>query len=138
MAEAAGENGKVYAVDNSDRMQEAINARKPPPQLIPVMADVLETGLDDGIADICLLAFILHEVREQEKLIAEAYRLIKPGGRIIVVEWRIDSEQPSPPKHRRISRERIEELFASAGLKLTDYIERTKAHYAAIGEKDGG
>ena len=138
MAEAVGKEGRVYAVDNSERMHEHIKSKNPPPQLIPVRAEVLKTGLDSETTDICFLAFILHEVKEPDKLIAEAYRVLKPKGRMVVLEWRADADIPMPPKHRRISREKIEELFGQINLTLTDYIERTERHYAAIGEKHGG
>ena len=137
MAAAVGDKGRVYAVDNSDRMFEIITAKNPPSQLITVRADVMQTGLDDNLADICLLAFILHEVAEQDKLIAEACRLAKPGGRIVALEWRADADMPMPPKHKRITRDKIERLFRQAGIELTDFIERTDAHYVAMGVKHG-
>ena len=137
MADAAGDKGRVYAVDNSDRMFEMIASKNPPPQLLTVRADVMQTGLDDNLADVCLLAFILHEVSGQDSLIAEACRLAKPGGRIVVLEWRADADMPMPPKHRRITRDRIEQLFVQAGIGLSDFVERTAAHYVAVGVKHG-
>ena len=137
MADAVGKDGRVYAVDNSDRMQEMIASKSPPPQLIAVRADVTRTGLDDNLADICLLAFILHEVAGQEELIAEACRLAKPGGRVVVLEWRADADMPMPPKHKRVTRDKIEQLFGQVGLELSDFIERTAAHYVAVGVKHG-
>ena len=135
MAELAGKEGKVYAVDNSEVMMEHIKANNPPPQIVPVLSDVQQTGLDDGIADICFLAFILHEVKQPEKLIGEAARLMKPDGKIVVLEWSMDADTPMPPKHRRISREKIEELFGQTDLTLTSFIERTANHYVAMGLK---
>jgi ubiquinone/menaquinone biosynthesis C-methylase UbiE len=135
MAEAVGNNGRVYAVDNSDTMLEMIAAKAPPPQLTTVRADVTQTGLDDNLADICLLAFILHEVAGQEELITEACRLAKPDGRIVVLEWRADADMPMPPKHKRITRDKIEVLFEQAGIETSDFIERTASHYVAMGKK---
>jgi ubiquinone/menaquinone biosynthesis C-methylase UbiE len=137
MADAVGDKGRVYAVDNSERMLGMITGKNPPPQLITVQADVMRTGLDDNLADICLLAFILHEVSGQDKLIGEACRLAKPGGRIVVLEWRADADMPMPPKHKRITRDKVERLFGQAGIELSDYIERTAAHYVAVGVKHG-
>ncbi len=65
---------------------EHIRAKNPPPNLELVLADVNRTGLPDAIADICLLASILHEVGEPGRLMAEAARLLKPGGRAVVVD----------------------------------------------------
>jgi ubiquinone/menaquinone biosynthesis C-methylase UbiE len=137
MAMATGESGRVYAVDNSDTMMAQIGARNPPPQLITVKANVTKTGLDDSQADVCLLAFILHEVEEKQELTAEACRLLRIGGRLVVLEWRADADMPMPPRHRRVPRDKIEELFEQTGLTLTDYIERTARHYVVIGVKHG-
>lgn len=133
LAELAGESGRVYTVDSSAEMQELLRAKNPPPQVIPTLADVMETGLDSGIADVCLLAFILHEVKEPEKLAAEAARLLKPGGKAVVVDWRAELDKPGPPRQVRISRERLAELFAGAGLTLESYEDWSANHYAATG-----
>jgi ubiquinone/menaquinone biosynthesis C-methylase UbiE len=135
MVELVGEAGRVYAVDRSDAMLERIRAKGPPPNLELVKADVTGTGLPDAIADVCLLAFILHEIAEPARLVAEAARLLKPGGRAVVVEWRADIDSPGPPRRKRISREHLERLFVPAGITFLDYREWSAWHYVAVGEK---
>jgi len=135
MARCVGDNGKVYAVDSSAEMLGHIRAKNPPLNLVLVQRDVAQTGLDDQIADICLLAFILHEVKQPDNLIAEAFRLLKPGGRLLVVEWKADLESPGPPKSRRITRGQIEQLFGQAGLSLVEYLDWSRNHYVATGSK---
>jgi len=135
LAQYVGNNGKVYAVDSSAEMMGHIQAKNPPPNLILVQRDVANTGLDDQIADICLLAFILHEVKQPESLIAEASRLLKPQGRLLVVEWKAELESPGPPKSRRIARGQIEQLFGHAGLSSIQYLDWSGNHYVAIGSK---
>lgn len=135
MAELVGSEGKVYAVDNSARMLEHIRLKNPPPNLMPVFSDVEHTGLNDQMADLCLLAFILHEVKKPGNLIAEAFRLLKPGGRIVIVEWNADLDSPGPPRRKRISQEQIERMFGQAGFSMMGYTEWTQKHYVAIGRK---
>ena len=67
---------------------EHLREKSPPPHLELVTADVNATGLPDAVADICLLSSILHEVEEPERLVREAARLLKPGGRLVVVDYR--------------------------------------------------
>ena len=86
------------------------------------------------IADICLLAFILHEVKKPEYLIAEASRLLKPGGKIIIVEWRADLNSPGPPHQKRISNEQIKQLSEKVGLAMVSHLEWSDNHYIAICE----
>jgi len=135
LAQYAGSTGKVYAVDRSAEMMGHIRTKKPPPNLALIQRDVADTGLDDQIADICLLAFILHEVKQPESLVAEAARLLKLRGRLLVVEWKAELESPGPPRSRRITREQIEQLFGQAGLSLVEYLDWSINHYVAIGNK---
>jgi ubiquinone/menaquinone biosynthesis C-methylase UbiE len=116
-----GTAGVVYAVDDSDEMLEHIRAKNPPVNLILVNSDVSRTGLYNEIADFCLLSSILHEVDLPANLLTEAFRLIKPGGRILAVEWKAELDSPSPPQRLRISQKRLNS-FSS---KLTSTISST-------------
>jgi len=135
MAELVGNMGKVYAIDNSADMMAYIKAKNPPTNLILINSDVERTGLNSQIADMCLLAFILHEVKEPDNLIAEAFRLLKHKGKLVIVEWKADLDSPGPPRKRRISKERIEQLFVHVGLTLASYMDWSQNHYVALGNK---
>ena len=136
MAELVGDKGKVYAIDNSAKMMEHINAKNPPPHLIPIQSDVERTGLNNNIADICLLAFILHEAKQPENLIKEAHRLLESGGSLVIVEWNADLDSPGPPRKNRIPQQQVEQLLHQVSLILTNNIEWNKNHYVVIGNKE--
>jgi len=135
MAELAGSKGKVYAVDNSAEMLEHIRAKNPPANLTLINSDVTKTGLNARIADICLLAFILHEIKQPDNLVAEAFRLLKSEGRLVVVEWKAELDSPGPPRKKRISKEQIARLFSQTGLTLESFIDWSPNHYLASGIK---
>ena len=130
-----GNEGKVYAVDNSTDMLEHIQAKKPPTNLILVQHHVGQTGLDSQIADLCLLAFILHEVKVPDYVMTEVSRLLKPEGKVLVVEWKADLDSPGPPRNIRITKEQVERLFRQVGLSLIEYIDWSRNHYVAISNK---
>jgi ubiquinone/menaquinone biosynthesis C-methylase UbiE len=130
-----GTEGVVYAVDDSAEMLEHIRAKNPPPNLILVHGNVSQTGLNNEIADFCLLASILHEVDQPANLLAEAFRLLKPEGRVLVVEWKADLDSPGPPQSRRLSRETVEQLFKQANLGNFEYIDWSRNHYVTTGSK---
>jgi ubiquinone/menaquinone biosynthesis C-methylase UbiE len=135
LAEAAAD-GTVYAVDNAEVMHDRLQGKQPPANLVTVTADVTDTGLPDGIADVCTAGFILHEIKNPERLVREASRLLKPGGRLAVIDWREDIEITfGPPRSRRISRERVKEMFSEAGLTLDSYLDWTDYHFVAIGSR---
>lgn len=135
MAELVGSKGKVYAIDNSLEMLAHLRAKIPPNNLTLLHSEVGRTGLDSQIADICLLAFILHEIKEPGNLIAEAFRLLKSAGRLVIVEWKADLDSPGPPRKIRIPKEQIMRLFSQTGLTLVRYIDWSQNYYVAVGNK---
>jgi ubiquinone/menaquinone biosynthesis C-methylase UbiE len=135
LAKAVGEKGKVYAVDINSDVLDVIREKNPPQNLVIIQRDAADTGLDASIADICIMVLLLHEV-PPEGVLAEAYRLLKPGGRALVLEWRMDYEAPHPPHNERIDREHIERLLTEAGFSGFEYAEWTKSHYVATAVKN--
>ena len=135
MVLCVGNEGIVYSVDNSAEMLEHIRAKNPPSNLRLVLGDASQTGLSSEIADFCLLAFILHHVKQPDNFMAEAFRLLKPGAKALVVEWKEELDSPGPSRSRRIGREHIERLFKQAGFSCFEYTEWSNNHYVATGIK---
>ena len=135
MSLCVGNEGVVYAVDDSAEMLAHIRAKNPPPNLILVNRDAEQTGLDDEIADFCLLAFILHEVKQPAHLIAEAFRLLKNGGKVSVVEWKAELASPGPPQNIRLTKVQVQRLFKEFGLSDFRFIDWSNNHYVALGSK---
>jgi ubiquinone/menaquinone biosynthesis C-methylase UbiE len=136
LASAVGNTGKVYAVDISDKIIGRIREKSPPSNLVPVVNDAGQTGLESRIADVCFMVLLLHEVEHPEKILAEAFRLLKPGGKALVLEWREDFDSPHPPRNERITRIKAEQLFKEAGFYSFEYINWSRSHYIATGIKD--
>jgi len=136
IVDAVGDEGTVYAVDNDAKVLERIRSKNPPPNLIMVHTDASQTGLESEIADFCFMVLILHEAEQPDVTMAEAFHLLKPEGKALVVEWREDSKSPLRPGQEKIPRERMEQLFKQAGLSSFEYIEWSRNHYIAIGIKN--
>lgn len=135
MVLCVGEEGVVYAVDDSVEMLDIIRAKNPPPNLRIVHRDVAQTGLGSQIADFCLLAFILHEVKQPDVLMAEVFRLLKPECKTLIVEWKADLDSPGPPQSRRLARGHIERLLKQVGFSCFECIDWSNNHYVATGSK---
>lgn len=134
MVELVGQEGQVYAVDHSPEMIEYLRARVNGSNLKLLQAEAVATSLESRIADLCVLALILHEVNSPELLVSEACRILKPGGKLVIVEWKMDIV-PGPPRNVRISRERVNQLFTEAGIAFAEYIDWSPNHYVVIGKK---
>ncbi len=136
LVNATGEEGAVYAVDTSAEALDHIRAKDPPENLKTVNSEAARTGLESGIADFCFMLLLLHEVEQPERVLAEAYRLLKPGGKAVALEWREDAEIPMPPRNERIGKEKIEPLMTGAGLSDLEYKEWGKSRYIMTGSKN--
>jgi ubiquinone/menaquinone biosynthesis C-methylase UbiE len=135
LAPLLGTKGRVYAVDDSADMLGILKSRNPPPNLFTIKADFIKTGLESGIADFCLATFVLHEITEPQKVVEEAYRLLKPGGRLLVLEWRAEFDSPGPPQKIRITSEKMESIFRAAGFSEILSQNWTEKHYFVRGLK---
>jgi ubiquinone/menaquinone biosynthesis C-methylase UbiE len=130
-----GKEGIVYAVDDSADMLDHLRAKNPPPNLQLVHSDAEQTGLDSRIADLCLLAFVLHEVKQADILVAEAFRLLKPEGKLLIVEWKAELDSPGPPRKIRLSEEQVSQFCSQAGFSGFEYIDWAINNYVAICDK---
>jgi ubiquinone/menaquinone biosynthesis C-methylase UbiE len=133
-----GSEGIVYAVDDSDEMLGRIRAKNPPPNLLLVHSDVSRTPLDNEIADLCVLSSILHEVPQPAALLAEAFRLLKLGGRVLAIDWKADLDSPGPPQRLRLSRQKVELLFRQTDFQNFEYSDWSRNYYIVTADKKTG
>jgi demethylmenaquinone methyltransferase/2-methoxy-6-polyprenyl-1,4-benzoquinol methylase len=68
-------------------------AREKSPDIRFEVADVTELPFDDGSFDVASIAFGIRNVGDPRKGIAEMARVVKPGGRVMVLEFGV-------PRHR--------------------------------------
>jgi ubiquinone/menaquinone biosynthesis C-methylase UbiE len=136
MAEMVGAAGKVYAVDSSREMLDYIAAQGPGPQVTLVQVDAGRTGLAANSTNVCVAAFVLHEVASPLMLLAEAYRLLVPGGLVAIVEWKMEARR-GPPPEAKIGGDRARELLSRAGFAREEYFDWSESHYAIKGRKPG-
>jgi ubiquinone/menaquinone biosynthesis C-methylase UbiE len=80
---------KVIAVDNSEKMVEygrSMAARNGVGNLEYRRGDLEELPLETGSVDLAFFSQALHHAQHPEKAVAEAYRVLRPGGRVAVLD----------------------------------------------------
>ena len=102
LASLVGPQGTVWALDVSQELLDDLVVRNPPPQVRLRHTDLPQTGLPAAAADLAWLAFVFHEVMPPEQLADELRRVVKPGGKVAVLDWRPDGtgEVGAPRAHR--------------------------------------
>lgn len=110
--------GRLYAVDCQREMLDLLRAKLKVPGA-PGNIELREgtaadTGLPGRSCDLVFLANVWHELDEHAGVLAEANRILRPGGRIAILDWRTDvSRPPGPPVHHRIDIGEVERMLAA-------------------------
>ena len=84
-APLAAAGADVIAADFSEGMIAA--GRKARPDLTFMKADALNLPFEDNSFDLFTISFGLRNTQKTAKALAEARRVVKPGGRLVVVEF---------------------------------------------------
>ena len=89
MAYMVGEPGRVIAADLQEEMLQRVSAKIKGTALENRMTlhkcDSTRIGLNEKV-DFVLLFYVVHEVSNAEELFGEIATLLKPGGRVLIVE----------------------------------------------------
>lgn len=117
---------QVVAVDDSPAMISAARKRLASFDNVLLRQGSLEAlPIEDSSLDIALMFLVLHYVVEPELVIAEARRVLKPGGRLIIVDMtphdREDLVHEMGHVWRGFSEQQLGELFRSAGFSAGRY-----------------
>lgn len=140
-AEAVGRKGKVYAVDiQKDLLGRLKNeAERAGLRNVEVVWGNIErprgSSLPDRSVDAVIISNVLFELSRRAACAIEANRILRPGGRVLVVEWRPSAAGAGPRPEHRLSRSDIESLFFSQGFTREKEIEAGSHHYGIIMKK---
>jgi ubiquinone/menaquinone biosynthesis C-methylase UbiE len=98
LARAVLPGGQVFAVDMQPEMLQLLRARVPADlPIVLVEGEATRTTLEDATADVVLLANVWHELDNHVAALAEMSRILAPDGRLAILDWRDDVEQPPGP-----------------------------------------
>ncbi|KON30250.1 hypothetical protein AC477_05105 [miscellaneous Crenarchaeota group-1 archaeon SG8-32-1] len=90
--------------------------------------------LEDQSVDLLITVNTLHEFRTKEKVIGEIQRVIKSGGKAIVIDFMKKNMDFGPPLEIRISKNQAKQLFEERGFKFIKSHELLY-HYLIIFQK---
>ena len=140
LAHLVGKQGKVYAVDiiKSALDDIARRARLENLSQIETIWSNLEvfgaTKIPADKLDAALLINTLHQADNSLDMLKESIRMIKPGGKLIVIDW--DDEHPfGPDKKRHIKEAKLKTAVAKFDLELESEFNPGKFHYGLVFKK---
>ncbi|MFN0194241.1 MAG: class I SAM-dependent methyltransferase [Aestuariivirga sp.] len=140
LAERMGEGSKVDAIDISEDQLDVARASQPAAGAGTInysLGSAYETNLPDGQYDIAFVRLVLCHLKDPDKAVAAMAKLLKSGGRLVLVDMDRYSFLAMPPsehyrrwlerglQHQRnigvnyAVGKRLHELLSGAGLETT-------------------
>ena len=139
LSRAVGAVGKVYAIDAQTEMlsllrQKIDTACVRNVELIHAEAD--QTILPKSSCSLFFLANIWHEIEAQVGVLREAIRVLKPEGRVAILDWRADVDpEHGPPLLHRVNASDAMESLRSAGFEQIASAEVGRYSWLVQGER---
>lgn len=132
-ARILGEHGNVIALDTIPQSIDRLNELDPEIGAAPIAAHICDITaplpLETQSADVIMLSTVLHikSVRDRAAaMFTEFRRVLKPEGKLAVLECKKEEADFGPPLHSRLSADDVQVLAAPCG--FTKSSELTMEH----------
>jgi ubiquinone/menaquinone biosynthesis C-methylase UbiE len=137
-ARRVGDAGRVYAIDIQGGLPERIKGLAYGEGFTTVeviQGDVERIGgskLGDASMDVVIIANMLFQAEDKETVLREAVRVVRPKGRILVVDWKDAFGGLGPHPDTVLSETEAKKLCANVGLVVEKHIQAGDHHYGLV------
>jgi len=138
IANVIGENGIIYAVDilknnlaNIDKRAKQENLKQ-----IKTIWSNLEifkaTKIENASLDVGLLINVLYQSNKREEMIREAIRMVKKGGKLLIVDWKNTRSPFGPSLEERVNKENLVIVCQRLGMELLEEFNTGEYHFGLV------
>jgi FkbM family methyltransferase len=134
-AKKVGSSGRVYAVEVQKDLLErlrSVGGREGLNNIEAVWGNVEKIGgtkLRESLADRVIASNIIFQIAKLEDFALEIKRILKPGGKVLIVDW---SEASSIGPKTVVPALKVETLFEKNGFKLDQSFDAGDHHYGLV------
>ena len=135
LSRKTGKSGRVYALDIQAEALENVSAKARKDDLanlqtIRTNLEILGgSSLSNNSQDIVLLANILFQSNKKKEIIQEAARVLKKGGRAIIIDWKKGANGFGPPENLRMTEADARSFAEQTGLIFVREINAGNFHF---------
>lgn len=140
-ARVINDNGVVYAIDILKEVLENIKSRSRTEgydnvQIIWSNIEVVgKTPVPPQSLDACFFINVMFQIKEKLAALQEATRLLKTGGKIVVVDWQKKVGTLGPNAEAMVDHVKLVSLGESCGLQLAEDFLAGDYHFCLIFNK---
>lgn len=128
--------GRVYAIDIQDDPLNALKVKQEALGLrnIKIIKADLENELgslvQSGLLDMVIMSNLLFQVGNREKVLNEAKRVLRQGGKLLVIDWKLEAF--TGPAEGRVGPKEAKEMAEKIGLVVEKEVFAGEYHYGLI------
>lgn len=141
-AQLVGPRGQVYAVDVVKEILPAVQSKAQLHNInniVTVWSDLEIYGATKAIADssldVGMLITVLFQSKQQVAMMKEAVRMVKLGGKLLIVDWKKGATTFGPALDVRPDQAVLKTIAQQLGLQLVDEFEAGPFHFALVFQK---
>lgn len=129
----------AYALDTSPEMLEEVKLRAENAGLTNIV--ITQTGeydlkLADELVTFALLVNVIHEIEDKPLFLKEISRILKPGGKLAIIDWEKRETEMGPPVDHRISREELTAMLKEIDFNCLETMNFTENFYGLVFSKN--
>lgn len=137
-AAIVGKEGRVYAVDIQEDVLKPLRdeaATRGLKNVETVWGDIERAGgtlLRDKAVDAVIVSNVIFQLDDIRAAISEMKRILKSGGKLLLVDWAGDYNGMGPHKDEVITEHEAEELFITGGFHKAKGFRGGPHHYSIL------
>lgn len=142
LAELVGESGRVYAVEvQKDFLSNIKNAAATQglKNVELIWGDIerpLGTKIKEGSADAVVISNVLFQAEDKAGLLREANRILKTGGKMLLVDWKESFGGLGPSKESVVPADTARKMCEEQGFVLKKDFDAGEYHYGLVMYKE--
>lgn len=137
-AAAVGAGGRVYAIDVQQTAIKRLEHDVRDHQywhVRPIWADIeapRPTPVPSSSVDLTLIVNTLYLARERTRWIEEAWRMTRPHGQLMVIDWRPEAAPLGPEASLRLHPDALRDFICAYGWQLEADIDVGDHHFGCL------
>lgn len=131
-------NNRAYALDTSPEMLAEVELRSNVAGLKnikTVKTEELDLMIPDVSVSFGLMINVIHEIVDKTQFLEESSRIIKPGGKLAIIDWEKGETEMGPPVDHRISKEELTAMLKEIDFECQETMNFTGNFYGLVFSK---
>jgi len=140
-ARAVAPHGRVYAIDVQKELLERLKKQGHALHIknIEILTGDLEkiggSKVREGLCDTVIVSNVLFMIEDKKAFLTEAKRILKPSGRLLLIDWSASFSHMGPHHDHVIYKDDAMKLVSSHGFAFEREIHAGAHHYGMIFRK---